>query len=454
MYPTILIVDDEPSIVQSLSGLLMDEGFEVTTAENGYEALQHVESDSPDLVLLDIWMPGIDGLETLMEIKKHHPHIHVIMITGHGTIETAVQATKLGAFDFIEKPLSFEKVSVAINNALNFRRLEEQNRYLRKKTIEKHSITGQSESVQALKHHLAKVAPTDTWVLIKGENGTGKELVARTIHNLSLRATNPLVDVNCAAIPEELIESELFGHEKGAIASANSKKIGKFELADGGTIFLDEIGDMSLKTQSKILRVLQEKQFQRVGGSRVLEVDVRVIAATNKDLEAEIENGTFREDLYYRLNVIPIEVPPLRERNEDLPMLVDAFLEEAAHKNRIAKKRIPPEVLDLLANHNWPGNVRELKNLIERLVIMVPDDEISAEHLPKPYNPKTGVSGYYNAEPLFEIESLKIAKQVFEKQYIHYKLDQNQHNVTRTAKAIGVERSYLHRKIKKLENEV
>lgn len=454
MYPSILIVDDEPSIVQSLSGLLMDEGFEVTTAENGYEALQHVEADSPDLVLLDIWMPGIDGLETLKEIKKNHPHIHVIMITGHGTIETAVQATKLGAFDFIEKPLSFEKVSVAINNALNFRRLEEQNRYLRKKTIEKHSITGQSERVQALRLHLAKVAPTDTWVLIKGENGTGKELVARTIHNLSQRAINPLVDVNCAAIPEELIESELFGHEKGAIASANSKKIGKFELADGGTIFLDEIGDMSLKTQSKILRVLQEKQFQRVGGSRTLEVDVRVIAATNKDLEAEIENGTFREDLYYRLNVVPIEVPPLRERIEDLPMLVDAFLEEAAHKNRISKKRISPEVLELLANHNWPGNVRELKNLIERLVIMVPDDDIGAEHLPKPYNPETGVSGYYNAEPLFQIESLKIAKQVFEKQFIHHKLDQNEHNVTRTAKAIGVERSYLHRKIKKLESDI
>jgi two-component system nitrogen regulation response regulator NtrX len=454
MYPTILIVDDEPSIVQSLSGLLMDEGFEVTAAENGYDALQHVESDSPDLVLLDIWMPGIDGLETLKEIKKHHPHIHVIMITGHGTIETAVQATKLGAFDFIEKPLSFEKVSVAINNALNFRRLEEQNRYLRKKTIEKHSITGRSESVKALKLHLAKVAPTDTWVLIKGENGTGKELVARTIHNLSQRATNPLVDVNCAAIPEELIESELFGHEKGAIASANSKKIGKFELADSGTIFLDEIGDMSLKTQAKILRVLQEKQFQRVGGSRILEVDVRVIAATNKDLEAEIENGTFREDLFYRLNVVPIDVPPLRERSEDLPMLVDSFLEEAAHKNRIPKKHLSPQALELMANHNWPGNVRELKNLVERLVIMVPDDEIGPEHLPKPYNPKTGISDFYYAEPLFEIENLKVAKQVFEKQFIQYKLNQNEHNVTRTAKAIGVERSYLHRKIKKLEQDV
>ena len=237
-------------------------------------------------------------------------------------------------------------------------------------------------------------------------------------------------------------------------ASANSKKIGKFELADGGTNFLDEIGDMSLKTQAKILRVLQEKQFQRVGGSRILEVDVRVIAATNKDLEAEIESGTFREDLYYRLNVVPIEVPPLRDRSEDLPMLVDAFLVEASHKNRIPKKRISAEALELLANHNWPGNVRELKNLIERLVIMVPDDEIVAEHLPKPYNPKTGVSGFYNAELLFEIENLKLAKQVFEKQFIHYKLDQNEHNVTRTAKAIGVERSYLHRKIKKLEQDV
>ena len=285
MFPTILIVDDEPSIVQSLSGLLTDEGFEVTSAGNGYEALQQIESNPPDLVLLDIWMPGIDGLETLKEVKKNNSHIHVIMITGHGTIETAVQATKLGAYDFIEKPLNFEKVIVAINNALNFRRLEEEIKYLRKKTIEKNSINGNSPNTIELKKNVAKAASTEAWILINGENGTGKELVARMIHHLSPRAEHPLIDVSCAAIPEDLIESELFGHEKGAFPGANTKRIGKFELANRGTIFLDEIGDMSLKTQAKILRVLQEQKIQRVGGSRTINVDVRVIAASKKTLK-------------------------------------------------------------------------------------------------------------------------------------------------------------------------
>ena len=289
MFPSILIVDDEPSIRDSLGGLLSDEGFEVLTAANGYEALKAMDKDSPDLVLLDIWMPGIDGIETLKEIKKSNPYIQVIIITGHGTVDTAVKATKLGAFDLIEKPLSIDKVILSINNALNFRRLEEENRYLRKKTLEKHSITGNSPLVAQLRSQINAVAPTDSSVLIGGENGTGKELVARTIHQLSARNEYPLIDVNCAAIPEELIESELFGHEKGSFTGAITKKIGKFELASNGTIFLDEIGDMSLVTQAKILRVLQEQQFQRVGGSRTLEVDVRVIAASNKDLEQEIE---------------------------------------------------------------------------------------------------------------------------------------------------------------------
>ena len=325
MYPTILIVDDEPSILQSLGGLLSDEGFEVVTASNGYEALKIIDSESPDLVLLDIWMPGLDGIDTLQEIREKHPFIQVIIITGHGTIETAVKATKLGAYDLIEKPLSIDKVIVAINNALNFRRLEEENRYLRKKMIEKNSISGNSPPIQILKKQIAVAAPTDTWILIKGENGTGKELVARTIHQLSRRVSEPLITVNCAAIPEELIESELFGHEKGAFSGAVTKKRGNFELANGGTIFLDEIGDMSLKTQSKILRVLQEQKFNRVGGSRTLTVDTRVIAATNKNLEEEIEKGNFREDLYYRLNVVPIEVPALRQRSEDLPLLVETL---------------------------------------------------------------------------------------------------------------------------------
>lgn len=453
MFPTILIVDDEPSILQSLSGLLTDEGFEVATASNGYEALQHIEAEAPDLVLLDIWMPGIDGLETLKEIKKNNPHIQVIMITGHGNIETAVQATKAGAFDFIEKPLSIDKVILAINNGLNFRRLEEENRYLRKKTIEKHSITGKSDPVKGLKESIAMVAPSDSWVLIKGENGTGKELVARAIHHLSQRSAKQLIDVNCAAIPEELIESELFGHEKGAFTGANSKKLGKFQLADKGTLFLDEIADMSLKTQAKILRVLQEQQFQRVGGSRTLKADVRVIAATNKDLEAEIELGNFREDLYYRLNVVPIEVPPLRKRAQDIAMLVDNFLEEASHKGGTAKKIMDDEALDLLCQYPWPGNVRELKNLVERLAIMVTEEVITAEQLPKPYNPSTTENGSPSDESLFEVPKLKVAKQLFEKQFIDRKLKQNENNITHTAKAIGVERSYLHRRIKKLSEE-
>jgi two-component system, NtrC family, nitrogen regulation response regulator NtrX len=451
MFPTILIVDDEASILQSLQGLLADEGFEVTTASNGYEALQHIESEAPDLVLMDIWMPGIDGLETLKEIKKHNPHIQVIMITGHGTIETAVQATKLGAFDFIEKPLSIDRVIVAINNALNFRRLEEENQYLRKKTIDKHAITGTSPLIQVLRETITKVAPSDSWVLIKGENGTGKELVARNIHNLSQRATKPLIDVNCAAIPEELIESELFGHEKGAFTGANSKKIGKFQLADQGTLFLDEIGDMSLKTQAKILRVLQEKQFQRVGGSRTLRVDVRVIAATNKKLEEEIARGQFREDLYYRLNVVPIEVPSLKNRVQDLPVLVDAFLEEASRKSRAPKKSMTAEALELLQQYSWPGNVRELKNLVERLVIMTADKTITAEHLPKPYNPRVAPSEAQPLEVLFSIKELKEARQLFEHYFIQRKLRENENNITHTAKSIGVERSYLHRRIKKLD---
>jgi two-component system nitrogen regulation response regulator NtrX len=446
-----MIVDDEASILKSLQGLLTDEGFEVNTAANGYEALQRIEAEAPDLVLMDIWMPGIDGLETLKEIKKTNPHIQVIMITGHGTIETAVQATKLGAFDFIEKPLSIDRVIVAINNALNFRRLEEENRYLRKKTIDKHAITGTSPVIMGLREAIAKVGPSESWVLIKGENGTGKELVARNIHNLSQRAAKPLIDVNCAAIPEELIESELFGHERGAFTGANSKKIGKFQLADQGTLFLDEIGDMSLKTQAKILRVLQEKQFQRVGGDRTLQVDVRVIAATNKKLEEEIAKGQFREDLYYRLNVVPIEVPSLKDRLQDLPVLVDAFLEEAAHKSRAPKKGVTPEAVGLLQQYSWPGNVRELKNLVERLVIMTADKLITADHLPKPYNPQVAAAESQPLEALFTIKELKEARQLFEHYFIQRKLRENENNVTHTAKSIGVERSYLHRRIKKLD---
>jgi len=452
MYPSILIVDDEISILQSLGGLLSDEGFEVLTASNGYEALKVIDKESPDLVLLDIWMPGLDGIDTLQEIRKSNPFIQVIIITGHGTIETAVKATKLGAYDLIEKPLSIDKVIVAINNALNFRRLEEENRYLRKKMIEKNSISGNSPSTQALKKQIAVAAPTHTWILIKGENGTGKELVARTIHQLSQRATQPLITVNCAAIPEELIESELFGHEKGVFSGSAAKKRGKFELANGGTIFLDEIGDMSLKTQSKILRVLQEQKFSRVGGSRTLTVDVRVIAATNKDLEKEIELGNFREDLFYRLNVIPIEVPALRDRIDDLPLLVATFLEGfAKHNQHQTIKKMADDAIDLLCQYAWPGNVRELKNLVERLAIMVAKDLIEAGDLPAPYNPACDTDQPVVDSRLLSIDSFKEAKKAFEKEFIRKKLEENKNNVTRTAESIGVGRSYLHKKLKEIK---
>lgn len=451
MFPSILIVDDEPSILQSLGGLLSDEGFEVITASNGYEALKIIDSESPDLVLLDIWMPGIDGIETLKEIKEDNPFIQVIIITGHGTIETAVRATKLGAYDLIEKPLSIDKVIVAINNALNFRRLEEENRYLRKKTIEKNSITGNCAPIKALKKQIVVAAPADTWILVIGENGTGKELVARTIHQLSPRADQPLITVNCAAIPEEIIESELFGHEKGAISGAGSKKRGKFELANNGTIFLDEIGDMSLRTQAKILRVLEEQKFQRVGGSRILSVDVRVIAASNKDLKQEIEKGTFREDLYYRLNVIPIEVPSLRDRREDIPLLVETFLEDFAKQDRHTKKKITSGALDLLCRYTWPGNVRELKNLLERLAIMVEKEVIDESDIPAPYNPTVTESKGVSNLRWFSINNLKAARKAFERDYIKTKLAEHQKNIAKTAKAIGVGRSYLYKKLKNMK---
>ena len=451
MFPSILIVDDEPSILQSLSGILSDEGFEVITASNGYEALKIIDTESPDLVLLDIWMPGIDGIETLKEIKKNNHYIQVIIITGHGTIETAVKATKFGAFDLIEKPLSIDKVIVAINNALNFRRLEEENKYLRKKTIEKHSITGNSPPIIALKEQIEVAAPTDAGILITGENGTGKELVARSIHQLSSRADKPLISVSCAAISEELIESELFGHEKGALTDASSKKRGNFELASEGTIFFDEIGDMGLKTQAKILRVLQEQKFQRVGGSRTLSANVRVMASSNKDLAKEIEKGNFREDLYFRLNVIPIEVPALRDRSADIPLLVETFLDDCAEQNRSKRKRITEEALGALRNYSWPGNVRELKNLVERLTIMVKKDVIEDSDIPPQYNPADGDRMQPIEAHFFSIDSLKNAKQAFEREFIQSKLSQNENNVTKTAKKIGVGRSYLHKKLKNLK---
>lgn len=453
MFPSVLIVDDEASIRQSLSGILTDDGFDVQTAANGYEALKIVESEAPDIVLLDIWMQGMDGIETLKEIKKNNSAIPVILISGHGNIETAVKATKMGAFDLIEKPLNIDKVILAINNALNFRRLEEENQYLRKKTIEKHSITGNSQQVQTLREQIAKAAPTDAWILISGENGTGKELVARTIHNLSNRAGKAWVDVNCAAIPEDMIENELFGQEKGAIENNPLKKQGKFEIANKGTLFFDEISDMSLSSQAKILRVLQEQHFQRLGGTRTIEVNVRVIAATNKDLELEIKEGRFREDLYFRLNVIPIHVPPLRQRQEDIPSLVETFLSEFAQQSRSKPKQMSREAMDCLLAYQWPGNVRELRNLIERVSIMGGSREIKASDLPVAYNPSKPSAVPADEEGLFGFGQLKEASKAFEAAFIRKKLSEYDDDMGKAARAIGVSVETMRKKIKQINPE-
>jgi len=443
MFPTILIVDDEPAILQSLSGVLLDEGFEVLTAANGYEALKIIEAESPDLVLLDIWMPGIDGIETLKAIKKNNPFIQVIIITGHGTIETAVKATKLGAFDFIEKPLSIDKVVVSINNALNFRRLEEENKYLRKKSIEKNSLTGNSAAIMNIKKQIKVTAPTEAWVLISGENGTGKELVARTIHQLSARSGQPLINVNCAAIPEDSIASELFGHEKGAFTGATNKYRGKFELADKGTIFFDEIGDMSLKTQARILRVLQEQKFHRVGGSRILKVDIRFMASTNKNLEKEIEKGLFREELYYRINVIPVRVPSLKERSDDIPILVETFLNQTAEQSRSKVKKLTDSALEQLQHYPWRGNVRELKNLLERLAIMVPKNVIDVSDLPQAYCDQVSDLSCPAESHCFELDSFKDAQKKFESEYLRMKLLHYDNDIGMTAQALNIKPDYI-----------
>lgn len=445
MFPVVLIVDDEATILQSLSGILSDEGYETLTAPNGYEALKIIEEQSPDIVLLDIWMPGMDGIETLQEIKRTNPFLQVIIISGHGTIETAVRATKLGGYDFIEKPLSFEKVVVTINNALNFRRLEEENRYLRKKTLEKHSITGSSPPVRSLKKQIAIAAPTNAWVLITGENGTGKGLVARTVHQLSDRSDKPLIAVSCAAIADDVIEGELFGQEKGAAMGVATKKRGKFEIADKGTIFLDEIADMSLTTQAKLLRVLQEQKFERLGGTRTLTIDVRVLAASSKDLEKEVQKGAFREDLYYQLNVIPIEVPPLRNRSADIPLLIDTFLKGFAEDGTCARKTVSPKVIDLLKAYSWPGNVRELKNLIERLAIMTEADMIDVKHVPPSYKTTRPRA---LPDTFFKTSNLKDAVKAFEKTFILQKLADNNNSIFKTADSIGIERDHLRKKMK------
>lgn len=446
---TILVVDDEQSIRDSLSGILEDEGYRTLTAASGDEALLRLTEERAEIILLDIWMPGMDGLETLAKIREGYPDQLVLMMSGHGTIETAVRATKLGAHDFIEKPLSLEKLLLTIHNGLQLARLIEENRELKSKVDGASDMIGTSPEIAALRQQIEIVAPTSGWALITGENGTGKELVARAIHRFSKRSGKPFVEVNCAAIPEDLIESELFGHEKGAFTGATAQRRGKFDQADEGTLFLDEIGDMSLKTQAKVLRILQEKKFERVGGQRTIEVDVRVIAATNKDLTALIREGQFREDLYYRLNVIPFHVPPLRARRDDIPLLANHFLHHFCTQEGREIKSFDQLALEQMCLYPWPGNVRELKNLVERLVILVPGRLISSAHLPFAASHLTELREQAaDGQGGETADTLREAREEFEKEFLLRKLEENDWNVSRTAEAIDVERSNLHRKIK------
>jgi two-component system nitrogen regulation response regulator NtrX len=441
--PTILIVDDEAGVRSALGGVLRDEGYSVDAVESGEACLDKTSRASYDVIVLDIWLPGMDGLATLARLRERRVDAPVVMISGHGNIESAVRAIKLGAFDFIEKPLSLDKTVVVVGNAVRQRRLEAENRALRAHVDKRLTMVGDSYVMAQLREQIAMAAPTNGRVLIFGENGTGKELVARGIHANSRRRTGPFIEVNCAAIPEELIESELFGHVRGAFTGAVLDRRGKFELADSGTLFLDEIGDMSLKTQAKVLRALQEQVVEPVGGTSSVKVDVRVLAATNKDLPTEIRAGRFREDLYFRLNVIPIFVPPLRERDSDIPLLADHFMAELAREYGRRPKRLDPGAATGLRSYRWPGNVRELRNVIERLMIMVPGDTIEyadlaflAGGLPAPE--------HEGEAPL----ALHDARDQFERDYILRALAAQQGNISRTAEVLGVERSNLYRKMR------
>jgi two-component system, NtrC family, nitrogen regulation response regulator NtrX len=447
--PSILIVDDEPGVRSALGGVLRDEGYEVDAVDSGEACLERLGRQAYDVVLLDIWLPGMDGLATLTRMRERQIDVQVVIISGHGNIESAVRAIKMGAFDFVEKPLSLEKTVLVVRNALRQRRLEVENRALRARVDAQHTMIGDGYAMVKLREQVAMAAPTNGRVLIFGENGTGKELVARNIHQLSRRRAQPFVEVNCAAIPEDLIESELFGHVRGAFTGAVADRRGKFEAAHGGTIFLDEIADMSLKTQAKVLRVLQEQVMEAVGGSSRIRVDARVLAATNKDLTAEIRAGRFREDLYFRLNVVPVFVPPLRDRQEDIPLLAEHFMAMLAREYGRRPKIFEADAMIALRQYVWPGNVRELRNVVERLMIMVPGDRISSRDLSfldQGLAPGGDVPAA--AERAAVAAPLHEARDRFEREYILRALAAQQGNISRTADLLGIERSNLYRKMR------
>jgi len=443
-----LVVDDEQGIRQVLQDVLGDEGHQVFAVEDGFQALEILEKEAVDLVILDVWLPNMGGIDVLKRVRGGWPDIEVVVISGHANINMAVQAVKIGAFDFLEKPLSLEKTITVVENALKLEELKRENRNLKENIFFEDEMIGSGEEMSKVQELIEQSAGSDARILVLGENGTGKELVAREIHRRSRRAKSPFVEVNCASIPETLIESELFGHEKGAFTDAYARRKGKFELANGGTLFLDEIADMSLSTQAKVLRVLQEMKFERIGGEKSVSVDVRVITATNKNIHEEIRAGRFREDLYFRINVIPIFVPPLRERTEDLQALIDYFMDKFKRPAEGEAKRFSEEAIQLLKIYFWPGNVRELKNFIERINIMTEEKMISPESIRRYL---TSGTDWEKDEVLKGFESMKLneAKDEFEREFLVKKLEENEQNIARTSRVLGITPSHLHNKIKK-----
>ena len=446
---SVLVVDDETNIRKTLEGVLSDDGYHVMQAEDGARCLEALSRSFVDAVLLDVWMPGMDGLETLRRIREAYPIVPVIMISGHGTIDTAVKAVKMGAFDFIEKPISLTKLLITLSRAIEQGELRLENVELKERFEKKYRLVGNSEAMGRVRAEIAAAGPTNASVLVAGEGGSGKEIIAREIHRHSRRANRPFVAVNCAAIPEELIESELFGHEKGAFTGATGRRKGRFEMAERGTLFLDEVGDMSPRTQAKILRVLEEKQFERVGGGEKVQADVRIIAATNRDLPKEVEAGRFREDLYFRLNVFPILVPALRDRKEDIPQIAEHFVGEICAEHGRERKTFSREAMERLLAHSWPGNVRELRNVVERLVILSPGPSIGEETAKRVLDVETARDEKLPATG-FDQEHFREAVLAFEKEFLTRKLRENDFNISRTAEKLGLDRTSIHRKMKQL----